>query len=317
VVAQPSLAAELGTRFGPWLALDTRESVASLRAAVRGGASGYFLWPAEREALARATSASIVRPATEARRARVFAIHAARGGAGTTFVATHLAAAFARSGVDCTLLDLDPVHGDVAAALGIPEEGVHTLGELVPLGDELDAGHLREALWQHPDGFATLPPPPPQEAAAVAGEDVRPIVTAAAAGADVVLLHMPRAVQELDSVLGSADRILEVVTLDVLAFRAISRALEAVDPLGARDRTGFVVNRAQRAEITPRDVERVFGVPPLGVIPADRTVMRAQDHGRLLPARSRIGRAFDRLVTAVTADPGPEVTALTGEPIPG
>ncbi len=316
VVAQPRLASAFGARLRPWLAIDTRESVASLRAAVAAGATGYFLWPGEREALLQAVAARIARQEPARGRAKIVAIHAARGGAGTTFVATHLAAAFARSEMDCILLDLDPLHGDVAAALGVPDQGVHTLGELVPLGEELDVDHLREALWSHPEGFSTLPPPPPQEAASIPAEALRPVVEAAAAGCEILILHMPRTVGELDGTLEVATRILEVISLDVLAFRAASRALEAVDPLGARERVAFVVNRAQRSEITPADVERVFGVPPLGVIPSDRTVVRAQDHGRLVPARSRVGRVLSRLAAASIATPGPEVVALAGGPPP-
>jgi Flp pilus assembly CpaE family ATPase len=314
VVAQPGLAKQPGMSIGTWLAIDTRESVASLRAAVAGGAAGYFLWPGEREALLRAVTASVARTGPDRGRARIVGVHAARGGAGTTFVATHLAAALARRGVDCVLLDLDPLHADVAAALGVPDQDVHTLGELIPLAEELDLEQLREALWRHPEGFTTLPPPPPQEAAAVPAGALRLLVHTAATGCDVLVLHLPRNLGELDGTLQEVTRIIEVVNLDVLAFRATSRALEAVDPLGPSERISFVVNRARPAEVTPADVERVFGVPPLAVIPSDRAVGRAQDHGQLIPARSRIGRVFTRLAAAVLASTDPDVVVLTGDP---
>ena len=93
----------------------------------------------------------------------------------------------------------------------------------------------------------------------------------------------------------TADRIVEVLSLDVLSFRSATRAIDALRPLGIEGRLGFVVNRASRAEITPNDVVRVFGCQPLAVVPLDRRVTRAQDHGRLVSARGRTGRAFDRL----------------------
>jgi len=80
--------------------------------------------------------------------------------------------------------------------------------------------------------------------------------------------------------------------LDVLSFRDAKRAIEAV---GLEDRCAFVVNRASRSEISPKDVERVFGHEPLAVIPSDRAVRSAQDRGRLLPARGRVARAVDRI----------------------
>jgi len=50
VVAAPSLVPSRGSLNGSTLlAVDTSQSVGALRRAIRGGATGFFLWPAERE----------------------------------------------------------------------------------------------------------------------------------------------------------------------------------------------------------------------------------------------------------------------------
>ena len=83
-------------RPGPasFLAVDTRESVGALRAAIRAGADGFFVWPADRDALSIAAAAaggpSLWIGGPRDRRAR----RTRRSRA--TFVATHLARAFAR-----------------------------------------------------------------------------------------------------------------------------------------------------------------------------------------------------------------------------
>jgi CO dehydrogenase nickel-insertion accessory protein CooC1 len=64
----------------------------------------------------------------------------------------------------------------------------------------------------------------------------------------------------------------------------------------------FVVNRAGRSEISPRDVERVFGRAVLAVIPTDRAVTSARDHGRLVPMRGRVGRALERIARRLEDD---------------
>jgi Flp pilus assembly CpaE family ATPase len=99
-----------------------------------------------------------------------------------------------------------------------------------------------------------------------------------------------------------------VLALDVTSFRGGRRALEALDAAGLAPRVGLVVNRAARADLTPKDVERVFGSPPLAIVPVDRRVGREQDRGRLLRGRGRAVRAIERLAdrvaerrTAVTA----------------
>ena len=298
VVAAPTLAPARGTlNDSALLALDTTQSVGALRRAIRAGASGFFLWPAEREELAHA-AARIAPGAGEVSttRAPVVAVYAPRGGAGATFVATHLAAALARRGGRTVLIDLDVRFADVSAAIGVPTDAdadVRTIADLVPLGDELGPQHVQEVLWEHPAGFsALLAPAEPVPTRSVA-QTYRTAISAVRRCADDVVLDVPRAFDEVSGAgLDSADRVLVVLGLDVLSFRNAKRAIEAI---GIEDRCDFVVNRAGRSEIAPRDVERVFGRPALAVIPADRAVSPARDHGRLVPMRGRAGRALERL----------------------
>ena len=296
VVAAPTLTPARGTLDGTaLLALDTTQSVGALRRAIRAGASGFFLWPAERQELA--VAATRIAPSaeeTDAGRAPVIALYAPRGGAGATFVATHLAAAFARHGRRCVLIDLDWQFADVSAAIGVPtDDDPRTVADLVPLGDEIGREHVGEILWEHPAGFSALLAPlesPPNQRL---GETYRAAIGAVRRTCDLVVLDVPRALDEVSAVgLDGADRVLVVLGLDVLSFRDAKRAIEAA---GLEDRVEFIVNRAGRSEIAPRDVERVFGRPALAVIPSDRVVASARDHGRLIPMRGRVGRALDRL----------------------
>jgi Flp pilus assembly CpaE family ATPase len=297
VVAEPGLAIG-GVDGATLLALATRESVGALRAAIRAGARGFYLWPREREGLLDGVVATMTGHATLDRTALVVAVHAARGGAGCTFVATHLAQALSRRNATCVLVDADPMFGDVATALGASGDEPRTVADLVPLGEELAAAHLDTVLMRHPSGFGALLAPARE--GVVDGAIVRRAIEVAASSVDVVLVHLPRALDATGRwCLANADRVLEVLSLDVLSFRAATRVLETAASLGVGDRVGFVVNRATRAEITPRDVRRVFENDPLAVLPFDAGVPRAQDHGRLVGPRGRVGRAFDRLATAI------------------
>jgi Flp pilus assembly CpaE family ATPase len=303
IVAAPAML-EGRTGSGMVLAIDTRESVTSLRTAIRTGASGYFVWPKEREELLNAAAAAVRRARETARRGTVVAVHGGRGGAGVTFVATHIAAAFARRG-SAVLLDADPVFGDVAQALGAPAgddaEPVHTFADAASLGEDLGPEQLKGALWRHSSDIDVLLPPPPEEATRLGPEELRLVTDAAAGVADAVVVHLPRALGPM-TIAGAAtaDRLLEVLTLDVVSFRATSRAMEAFSPLHLEGRVEFVVNRAARSEVTPGDVGRVFGEPALAVLPLERGVRSAQERGRLLPARGRMARRFDRLAAALT-----------------
>jgi pilus assembly protein CpaE len=281
VVAQPSLMRAGSANVPALLAIDTHESVGSLRAALDAGARGFFLWPSERARLVNAAAASRATPLPDGRRATVVAVHGARGGVGTTFVATHLAAAASRRGSDVILIDADPAYCDVATALGAPTDDIHTIADLLPMTDELSAAHVADALWSR-DGFRVLLAPNQSQMEMAGERDLAAVVRVASSCCDAVVLHLPRALDEpARSAMEEADRVLEVLTLDVLSFRATTRALEGVmSGLGAR--VGFVVNRVARREITPSDVVRVFGTEPLVVLPRDRAIERAQDNGRQL-----------------------------------
>jgi Flp pilus assembly CpaE family ATPase len=185
--------------------------------------------------------------------------------------------------------------GDASAAIGVPaDEEVRTIADLAPLGEELGPHHVEEVLWRHPKGFAALLAPGDGHLSQRLGaETYRAAISAVRRSCDVVVLHVPRALDEVTrSGLELAERVLVVLGLDVLSFRDAKRAIEVA---GLDGKCSFVVNRAGRSEIAPDDVERVFGQPPLVVIPSDRAVGAAQDHGRLIPMRGRVGRALDRL----------------------
>src|SRR5438552_13376600 len=89
VVGQPELVRGAPNLNGSaFLAVDTAESVASLRDALAAGARGYFVWPQDRTELARAAAGTVPPPdPAGARRAAVIAVYGPRGGVGATFVA--------------------------------------------------------------------------------------------------------------------------------------------------------------------------------------------------------------------------------------
>jgi Flp pilus assembly CpaE family ATPase len=220
-------------------------------------------------------------------------------------VATHLAAAFARRG-SAILIDADPVFGDVAQALGAPTgeeaEPTHTFADAAALGEDLGSEQLRSALWRHESEVDVLLPPQPEEAIRLGPDDLRLVTDAAAGVADAVIVHLPRSLGAMTRAgAETSDTLVEVLTLDVVSFRATSRALEAFAPLHLEGRVSFVVNKAARSEITPGDVHRVFGEPARAIIPYDRAVRSALERSRLLPPKGRMARRFDRLADALSA----------------
>jgi MinD-like ATPase involved in chromosome partitioning or flagellar assembly len=291
-VACPSTARELRhpamVRLPSLMIVAEEMTVPLLRDAIEVGAQGVFAWPEERDELSEEIAA-IRRRSSEVQptRGRVIAVYGARGGTGTTFVASQLAATFADRGQRCVLVDLDASFADVTIALGIGEP-VRTIADLVPVAEELGLDHIEDALHRHPRGFSVLLAP-----AEAAEEDVPPpglytaAITLLAGAYEVVVVHVPRGLDDaIRAAIGMADEVVLVVAPDLFSLYAARRAVQALG-LDKHEGCRVLLNPSARNEIRPRDVERVLGIAPFGAVRFDSAVARAQAKGRLLPARAR------------------------------
>lgn len=289
-------------------------TVPVLRDAIEAGARGVFAWPEERDELSEEI-AGIRRPSSEVlgSRGRVIAVYGARGGCGTTFVASQLAASFADRGQRCALVDLDASFADVTIALGIDRQ-VRTISDLVPVVGELGPDHVEDAVHRHPRGFSVLlapaepvqhDPPPPGLYTAV--------IALLAAAYEVVVLHVPRGLDgPIRAAIAMADQVVLVVGPDLFSLYASRRAVKALGLDEQSGRCRALVNPVLRNEIKPKDVERVLGMGLFGAVRFDSAVARAQAKGRLLPPRA--GRAGKDIRALASKLIGPREV---GPPNPG
>lgn len=313
----PTLASDIrhpsASGYGKGLVLVAEEmTVPVLREAIDVGASGVFCWPEERDELSRLIARSRTgRPEEGRRRGRVLAIYGARGGAGTTFVATHLSAVLADEGRRVVLVDLDSSFADVTVALGIgPDQETRTIADLVPVMDELGPDHIEDALFAHARGFSVLLAPSEVEAGLELPSGLYSACVALLAGAcDEVVLHIPRATDDVARAgIGMSDDVLLVIALDLFSLYGARRAMTRLRMNEPSGRCRIVINRAGRAEVAPRDVERVLGLSPVASLRFDPAIRRAQDRGGLLsPKAGRAGRdlrALARLIDRPVAASG-------------
>jgi pilus assembly protein CpaE len=306
LIGSPAVLARADGNGAVRLAVAQQETVAGLREAIHAGAAGFYLWPEDRTRLAGDAS-RLARRREEAARphGRVVAVYGPRGGAGSTFLATHLAAAAAKLEVSACVVECDPFFADLSGALGVAAsaEDVRTIGDLIPVLDEISAEHLDEVLFRHPAGFSALLGPHDVAVAEAMHPDHLTMVIGALAGSfGLVVLHPSRTMDELSrAAIAAADRILLVVSLDVIGVRDARRALSFLEGLGLADRCELLVNRAARGEVVTSDAERVLGLPVAAEVPLDRRVGRAQDRGELVFGRSgRTSRVLVRLARRLT-----------------
>jgi Flp pilus assembly CpaE family ATPase len=285
-------------------------SIAELRTAIRIGARGVYEWPSEREQLADALAGARTGRALEgAARGRVIAVVGARGGAGVTFVATHLAAACSARGDRPVLVDADPMHSDLTAALGIlPQDEARTVADLLPVIEELSPDHLEDVLFRHGRGFSVLLGPDVPDPAITPGL-YRGAVALLAFAYDPVVVHIARpADPSARDIVAMADAVVLIASLDLLSIYGARRAMEALG-IGTKPHGVFaVMNRAGRSPLGRKDVERLLGVRPAACIRPDSRIARAQERGRLLPPAARGAMRDVRRLAQLIAPKAPRAT---------
>jgi pilus assembly protein CpaE len=210
----------------------------------------------------------------------VFAFLGAKGGVGTTTVATNVATTLAQSEKGSTLLiDLHLAYGDAAVYLGTEPrfsvidalENVHRLDKTFLNGL---VGHARA-------GLSLLASSDRASATPVDTTSVRTLIESAARHYRYVVLDVPRSDVMIDA-LEPAARIIIVANQELATVRAATRLSAALRQRYGKDRLSVVVSRYDiEAEIGQSDVERVLGTQVAHTFPSNyRIALEALNTGR-------------------------------------
>jgi cellulose biosynthesis protein BcsQ len=209
----------------------------------------------------------------------LIACWSAKGGSGTTVIATCLALLLAaREPAGAVLADLD---GDAPATLGLPETDSPGLAGWLAAGDDVPADALGRLQVQPTRGLDLLPRGPgslhasrARVLAALFEQGVRPVVADCGTrpeGATAV-------------VAGAASHSLLVTRPCYLALRHAARP--------AQRPTGVIVVREPGRSLDRHDIERVVGAPVVAEVDTDPAVARAVDAGLL--SSTRLPRLLER-----------------------
>lgn len=198
------------------------------------------------------------------RKARVLAFLPAKGGSGSTFVATNLAYALAMRGKRVALIDMNLHSGD--AVLFLTEgKPTRTIADLARESARFDATFVESAMMQVGENLWVLPAPDtPEGPMDVTPDAVGSIVSFARTRFDFVLLDMGR-ILDAPSVraLDQAEALYVTLQLTLPFLHDAKRLLALLATLGyERDKLHMIVNRWEKGgEITSGDVQKSLGVP--------------------------------------------------------
>jgi len=247
------------------------------------------------------------------KKGRMIAVFSSKGGCGTSFVATNLAAA---TNTRTVLVDLNLQAGDLPLFLGIDPK--YSVADMAENRSRLDDALIHSFVAPYSSNLSLLAAPKEADSAdEIEPEHVFDVLQRLRESYDYVVLDPQHTFDSITlAALDQADEIVLVLTLDIPAIRSTQRALEIFDRLGyPRKKIRIVVNRwSKQIDLDLRQVEKFLGEPVIGFIPSDyQTAVTSINLGQPLvqsEPNSKIAQEIRRIARTL-ATGGVEVQAET------
>lgn len=237
---------------------------------------------------------------------KVVSVYSPRGGAGCTTITANLAAVLHKEDTPVVIIDGNLQFGDIPVIFNA--QGSHTLSDLIPRLDEMDADLINEVLIHHSSGIDILASTNPEEADLVNGEQFQRLISFFSRIYSYVLVDCPTQLSDTTlATLENSDLSILLITQDI---PSIARAKKFLDlaPLIHLDPKRILVAVNQydkRIEITPEKLGETLKKEITAVIPlSNETVITSINRGVpfMLQKQSLaqpVGRAILELVEAV------------------
>src|SRR5215210_4233823 len=283
---------------------------------IRAGAREFLRLPVRPEEFAtvyqRTAEFCAVQPEAPKKRGRVLSVFSSKGGTGTTFVATNVAAAL---GAPTVLLDLNLQAGDLGLFLGV--EPKFSIADLIENRERVDDTLLRSYLTPHTANLSLLAAPREADSADdIEAEHVFQVLEILRERHDYVVVDPQHTFDSITlAALDQSDEILLVLTLDIPAIRSTQRALKIFDRLGyPRHKLHVVVNRfSKQIDLDLRQVERFLGERVAGYVQSDyKTAVNSINLGQPLvdsdphsKIATELRQIAERFCTNAAAAPAP------------
>ena len=248
------------------------------------------------------------------KKGRMIAVFSSKGGCGTSFMATNLAAC---SGARTILVDLNLQAGDLPLFLGVNPK--YSFADMAENRTRLDDELIKSFATPYSTNLSLLAAPREADSAdEIEPEHVFDVLQKLRESYEYVVLDPQHTFDSITlAALDQSDEILLVLTLDIPAIRSTQRALEIFDRLGyPRKKVRIVVNRwSKQIDLDLQQVEKFLGEPVIGYVPSDyQTAVSSINLGQPLvqsEGNSRIALEIKRIAKIVSGGAVPIADAPT------
>src|SRR6266581_1947756 len=279
---------------------------------LRAGARDFLRLPISvdelKTVLDRTAEFCAVQVAAPKKKGRMIAVFSSKGGCGTSFIATNLAATtFAPT----VLVDLNLQAGDLPLFLGVDPK--YSIADMAENRSRLDAPLINSLVTPYSSHLSLLAAPREADSADdIEPEHVFEVLDRLRESFDYVVLDPQHTFDAITlQALDQSDEIVLVLTLDIPAIRSTQRALEIFDRLGyPRKKIRIVVNRwSKQIDLDLRQVEKFLGEPVVGFVPSDyQTAVGSINLGNplvLSDASSKIAQEIRRISETIAVGVAP------------
>ena len=202
------------------------------------------------------------------KKGKMIAVFSSKGGCGTSFIATNLAAVMSAKTV---LVDLNLQAGDLPLFLGV--EAKYSIADMVEKRSRLDDELIASLVTPHSSKLSLLAAPKEADSAdEIEPQHIFEVLQKLRESYEYIVLDPQHTFDSITlAALDQSDEIVLVLTLDIPAIRSTQRALEIFDRLGyPRKKVRIVVNRwSKQIDLDLRQVEKFLGEPVVGFVPSD------------------------------------------------
>jgi len=199
---------------------------------------------------------------------RMIAVFSSKGGCGTSFIATNLAASTRAKTI---LVDLNLQAGDLPLFLGV--ESKYSIADMCEKRARLDDDLISTLVTPYNSQLSLLAAPKEADSAdEIEPQHIFEVLQRLRESYDYVVLDPQHTFDSITlAALDQSDDIVLILSLDIPAIRSTQRALEIFDRLGyPRKKVKIVVNRwSKQIELDLRQVEKFLGEPVIGYVPSD------------------------------------------------
>jgi pilus assembly protein CpaE len=279
---------------------------------LRAGAREFLRLPISAEELGtvidRVSAFSAAQVEAPKKKGRMVAVFSSKGGCGTSFIATNLAASAAARTV---IVDLNLQAGDLPLFLGVDPK--YSIADMVENRARLDESLIASFVTPYSSKLSLLAAPKQADSAdEIEPEHVFEVLQRLRESYEYVVIDPQHTFDAITlAALDQSDEIVLVLTLDIPAIRSTQRALEIFDRLGyPRKKIRIIVNRwSKQIDLDLRQVEKFLGEDVIGFVPSDyQTAVGSINLGTplvLSDASSKIAQEIRRISESIAVGVAP------------